>query len=103
MPAPAIGTYIRPVPRRQYCLEVVRVIPEDRHGPEQWWCRRHGYDQDADQPIDDGMSDSLHYLNGLEQVFDGVWKDPFEATPRWTCCPLYYKRIDVHGQQMGLF
>ena len=41
----------------------------------------------------------FHYLNGLNPVAEGVWKDEWKhATPRWTCCPLYYRRINVRGQ-----
>lgn len=53
--------------------------------------------------MDDGGGHGIHYLTGLKPVADGVWKDEWEhATPRWSCCPLYYRRIDVRGQ-MSLF
>jgi len=96
------GTFIRPVGRYQYCYEVIRILPRDQEGEEQWWCKRWGLGQDL-QPMDDGGGHGIHYLNGLKPVADGVWKDEWEhATPRWTCCPLYYRRIDVRGQ-MSLF
>ena len=96
------GTYIRPVGRYQYCYEVVRILPRDQEGEEQWWCKRWGLGPDR-QPMDDGRGHGIHYLNGLKPVADGVWKDEWKhATPRWTCCPLYYRRIDVRGQ-MSLF
>jgi hypothetical protein len=101
MAAPLPGAFIRPVGNYGYCLEVVRVLPEDGEGPEQWQCKRWGMNEDR-QPMKDGHSD-MHYLNGLKQVAPGVWKDEWEFdTPRWLSCPLYYRRIDVGGQ-LGLF
>jgi hypothetical protein len=101
MTAPAYGTFIRPVGVFGYCLEVVRVVAADDESGEQWQCRRYGMDEQR-QPFKDGHSD-MHYMNNLKQIAPGVWKDewPFD-TPRWMCCPLYYRRIDVAGQ-MGLF
>lgn len=102
MTAPIPGTFIRPVGVSGYCLEVVRVVPRDDEGDEQWQCRRHGMDEHQ-QPINDGGPNNIHYLNGLKQIAPGVWKDEWlPYTPRWSCCPLYYRRIDVGGQ-MGLF
>lgn len=101
MTAPIPGTFVRPVGNYAYCLEVVRVIPENEDGPEQWQCRRYGLDESR-QPFKDGHSD-MHYLNNLKPVAPGVWKDEWDSIyPRWSCCPLYYRRIDVGGQ-MGLF
>lgn len=101
MTAAIPGTFIRPVGVHGYCLEVVRVVPRDDEGDEQWQCRRWGMDGNR-QPMKDGHSD-MHYLSGLKQIAPGVWKDEWEfGTPRWMCCPLYYRRIDVGGQ-LGLF
>lgn len=81
-----------------YCYQVVKVIPSDKEGPEQWWCKRYGY---ADgQPVKDGHQD-IHYLNGLKSILPGIWKDEWEFdTPRWSCCPLYYRQMntDIGGQ-----
>lgn len=105
MSAPLPGTFVRPVGVHGYCLEIVRVVPRDDEGPEQWHCRRWGMDANR-QPINDGqsgMQSGMCYLNGLKQIAPGVWKDEWEFdTPRWMCCPLYYRRIDVGGQ-LGLF
>ncbi len=98
---PLPGTFIRPVGFFGYCLEVVRVVPEDKDGPEQWQCRRWGMDAHL-QPLKDEHS-GMRYLNNLKPVAPGVWKDEWEFdTPRWFSCPLYYRRIDVGGQ-LGLF
>lgn len=101
MTAPIPGTFIRPVGVHGYCLEVVRVVPRDDEGDEQWQCKRWGMDGNR-QPMKDGHSD-MHYLSGLKEIAPGVWKDEWEFdSPHWMCCPLYYRRIDVGGQ-MGLF
>jgi len=98
-----VGTFIRPVGSiYRYCYEVVRVLPHDDEGPEQWWCKRWGMGPDH-QPVEDTGGHNIHYLNGLKRISGDVWKDEREhSTPRWACCPLYYRRIDVRGQ-MSLF
>jgi len=99
----SIGTFIRPVPKKLYCFEVVKVIPADINGPEQWWCKRYGYNQTTGEPIKDGHHD-IHYLNGLQAIAPGVWKDEWEhGTPRWISCPLYYRKITPLGYQETLF
>ena len=99
MASPAIGTFIRPVGWVYcYCFEVVKVLPENDEGPEQWWCKRWGKSDDH-QPVADGHH-GISYLNNLQEVAPGVWRDPWEfATPRWDCCPLYYRKIETKGQQ----
>ena len=100
MTAPAIGTYIRPVGRSYaYALRVVKVLPEDDEGPEQWHCERWGL-RDG-QPFNDGRAGDKSYLSGMKEVLPNVWRDEWEAaTPRWACCPLYYRGIDApHGQK----
>lgn len=98
MSAPAIGTFIRPVGNYSYCYEVIRVIDEDHTSSEQWWCKRFGKSSDH-QPVKDGHHD-IHYLDGLKEVMPGVYRDEWKAdTPRWSCCPLYYKKISPKGQQ----
>ena len=102
MSAPTIGTFIRPVPKAGYCFEIIKVVPGDNEGEEQWWCKHYGCDENG-QPFKDGRQD-IHYLSGLKKVATGVWKDEWEfETPRWSCCPLYYRRLEVACQQMGLF
>lgn len=102
MGAPAIGTFIRPVGNYAYCYEVMRVIDEDRTSNEQWWCKRFGLSKDQ-QPVKDGHHDT-HYLNGLKEVMPGVYRDEWKAdTPRWSCCPLYYRQMKPKGQQQDLF
>ncbi|MCK9386145.1 MAG: hypothetical protein M0Q15_16160 [Nevskia sp.] len=112
MTAPMPGSFIRPAGRGySYCMEIVRVIAEDAEGPEQWQCKRWGLDENK-QPIKDGHSD-MHYLNNLKTVAPGVWKDEWnQPTPRWSCCPLYYRAIELSDplyfrcnsrQQLGLF
>jgi hypothetical protein len=101
MPAPDLGAFIRPVGDYGYCLEVVKVLVGDAEG-EQWHCRRWGMN-DHRQPVADGHGHGISFLSGLIQVAPGVWRDEWEFdTPRWTCCPLYYRRIDIGGQ-MSLF
>lgn len=99
MSAPAIGTYIRPVGRvYAYCLQVVKVVPYDDGSQEQWHLMRWGMD-DNHQPVADGHQNTS-YLSGLTQVAPGVWRDVWEhATPRWDCCPLYYRKLSPKGQQ----
>lgn len=112
MSAPMSGSFIRPAGRGYaYCLEIVRVIAESDKGPEQWQCRRWGMDENK-QPIKDGHSE-MCYLNDLKTVAPGVWKDEWKhQAPRWICCPLYWRAIDLDDplyllckstQQMALF
>lgn len=103
MTSPPIGAYIRPVGREYtYALRVLKVLPEDNEGPEQWQCERWGL-KDG-KPFNDGARSGIHYLDGLKEVLPGVWKDEWEFdTPRWRCVPLYYKRIDAHSGQKELF
>ena len=99
MSAPAIGTFIRPVGSTySYCFEVVKVIAKDKEGPEQWHCKRWGKSAEH-QPMADGHHD-IHYLNNLQEVLPGVWRGEWlPDTPRWGCCPLYYKKVETKGQQ----
>ncbi len=104
MPAPPIGTFIRPVGSYSYCFKVIKVIPPNKESPtEQWWCKRFGLSDDKTTPIKDGHHD-VHYLDGLKQVSPDTWKDEWEfETPRWMGCPLYYRRMTVPGFQERLF
>lgn len=96
--APQLGSFIRPVGLYRYCLELVKVLPEDHEGPEQWHLKRWGMD-DNRQPVDDGHGHSISYISGLIRIAPGVWKDEWlYGTPRWACCPLYYRLIDRFGQ-----
>jgi hypothetical protein len=103
MASPQLGSYIRPVGKHlMYCYQVVKVLPECRDHAEQWWCMRFGMDPAERQPIKDGHQ-NVSYLNGLKQVAPGVWKDEWEfETPRWSCCPIYYRALQV-GPQGDLF
>lgn len=101
MSSPQIGTFIRPVGSYAYCLELVRIIPRDHEGEEQWQLRRYGL-KDG-KPFKDGHQ-SMSYLSGLKRVLPGVWKDEWEHdTPRWTCCPLYYRLMTDGRLQRDLF
>ena len=102
MANPQPGTYIRPV-GFSYCLEVIRTWDGSDGVNEGIEARRHGL-SDEKQPCNDGLGrGSNHFLSGLIEVIPGVWRDPWEFnTRRWSCCPLYYRRIDVGGQ-MELF
>lgn len=96
--APTIGTFIRPVPKLRYCYKIVRVIPRDDEGQEQWWCKRFGYDPGTDQPIKDGHQ-GIHYLNGLRQIAPDVWKD---EGCEWYV-PLYWRKMAPFGHQESMF
>lgn len=95
------GTFIRPAGKGyRYCYEVVKVVPRCSDSGEQWHCKRWGLSHDL-QPVKDGGGHDLHYLSNLKLIRPGVWKDEWEHdTPsRWACCPLYYRAIDLRGQQ----
>ena len=95
MTPPPIGSFIRPVPTAMYCYQVIKVIQEDEEGPECIYCKRFGYDPKTQRPVKDGRQD-IHYLYGLKQVFDGVWKDEWNVeTPRWSCVPLYWRKMYI--------
>lgn len=101
MSAPELGSFIRPVGSFAYCFELVRIVPRDEEGDEQWQLRRWGLKDGA--PVKDGHQ-SMSYLNGLKRVLPGVWKDEWKFdTPRWSCCPLYYRLMPSPGPQRGLF
>lgn len=93
--APPIGAFMRPVGRGYaYCLRVVKVFPPDADDPrpvievERWGMAN-------DRPVRDGHHDH-GWLRNLVPALPGVWRDqwPFD-TPRWTCCPLYYRLMDT--------
>lgn len=100
MITPAPGTFIRPVGGFHYCLEIRRVWIERDESKFSIEAVRWGL-QDG-QPVKDGHQNWC-WLDGLKQIAQDVIKAewPFD-TPRLSCCPLYYRRIDVGGQ-MGLF
>lgn len=93
MLTPAPGTFIRPVGRYQYCLQVMAVLPADRHGESQWQCRRWGLTADK-QPLRDEHA-GTSYLDGFVPVGQNVWKDPFEGSGDWHVGPRYFRQIDV--------
>ncbi len=104
MTIPAIGSFIRPVGRYAYCLEVINVVPLDRHGPSQWQCKRWGLTDDK-QPLNDGHH-GMSYLDGLVPVGQNVWKDLFEGAGRWHVGPRYFRQIDIKPlvtRQLDLF
>lgn len=105
--SPTIGTFIRPAGRYKYCLEVLRVLPADDTGPEQWQCRRWGLSADKCRPVDDGHcgeARGMSYLNDLKYLRPGCWKDEWLGPyPRWNCVPLYWLRMDFSGHQESLF
>jgi len=78
MTPPPIGSFIRPVPTAMYCYQVIKGIQEDEEGPECIYCKRFGYDPKTQRPVKDGRQD-IHYLYGLKQVFDGVWKEEWNV------------------------
>lgn len=90
------GTFIRPVGRYKYCLEVLRVV-ETNNGWNQWQCKRWGMDKNK-QPFRDKHA-NMHYLNDLKFVAPGVFKD--ECRP-WEFIALYYRVIKTKGQ-LNLF
>lgn len=101
MNAPQIGSFIRPVGPYSYCLELVRVVPRDSEGDEQWHLRRYAL-KDG-KPVKDGHQ-SISYISGLKHVLPNVWKDEWEFdTKRWRCCPLYYRLMNSHQAQLDLF
>lgn len=65
--------------------------------------KRFAYDKQARKPVKDGHQ-TTHYLNNLKHVLPYVWRDEWEhSTPRWSCCPLYYRTLRIQGQQQELF
>jgi hypothetical protein len=95
--APVLGSFIRPVGSFGYCFEMIRVNPSDGHDDEQWVLKRWGMNKEK-QPFNDGHS-SYAYLRGLKRIAPDVWKHEWKfSTPRWRCCPVYYRRIYVGGQ-----
>lgn len=92
---PPLGSFIRPVPADLYCYQVVKIFPESDDDQECLVCKRFGYDQETQRPVQDGDHD-IHYLKGLHQVLDGVWKDEWQYdTPRWRCVPLYWRKMQT--------
>ena len=54
---------------------------------------------DDHQPVTDGHQ-GITYLSGLKQVLPDVWRDEWRPdTPRWSCCPIYYRKMSPKGQQ----
>lgn len=103
MNAPPLGSFIRPAGNYAYCLELILVFPEDSDSPEQWHLKRWGIDSQK-QPVSDGRSDGLRYISNLKKIASDVWKDEWEFdTPRWHCCPLYYRLMQRKNEQLGLF
>lgn len=99
MNAPQLGSYIRPVGKfYAYCYQVICIVA-DANG-EQWQVKRFGLD-DARRPVTDGHQ-HMHYLDGLQRVAPGVWKDEQDADTRWSCEPRYFRQMTA-GPQKELF
>jgi len=99
MTAPMIGEFIRPVPAASYCYQILKVITENAEGQECIFCKRFGYDNQAQRPVQDGDQD-IQYLYGLKQISGVVWKDEWEFdTPRLSCVPLAWKKMPISDVQ----
>lgn len=97
---PTPGSFLRPVGREyRYCYQVMDVLEPCEEWPRgHLTMKRWGLDENR-QPVDDGHLGN-RYLAGLTQMAPDIWKDEWEHdTPRWMCCPLYYRRIEVGGQK----
>lgn len=92
---PPIGAFLRPVGKGYaYCLRVVRTFPPTQEDPregaefERWGMKNQ-------TPVKDGHQDHC-WLTGITRVLPGVWKDEWpHNTPRWTCCPIYYRLMNT--------
>lgn len=92
---PELGTFLRPVGMGYgYCYQLVKVHPPSEDDPRECFEVKRWGMQDG-LPVYDGH-DEHHWLKGLRRVLPGVWKDEWEFdTPRWRCCPLYYRDMDT--------
>lgn len=92
---PELGAFIRPVGRGYaYCYQVLRVWTPTKEDPREGLDLKRWGMKDG-RPFNDGHL-STCWLTGLRRVLPGVWRDPWEFdTPRWRCCPLYYRLIDT--------
>lgn len=92
---PPIGAYLRPVGQGYgYCLRVVEVFPPDQDDPREG-LKFERWGQADGVPVKDGHQ-SHSWMRGLRRVAPGVWKDQWEFdTPRWSCCPLYYRLMQT--------
>jgi hypothetical protein len=93
--APELGSFLRPVGKGfAYCLELVGIYPPSKDEPRMTFEFKRWGMKDG-RPFYDGHRDHS-WLKGLRQVLPGVWKDEWEFdSPRWCCCPLYYRSIDT--------
>lgn len=94
--APTGSLFIRPAGAGYgYCYRVISITNGQYH-LERWGKKDN-------LPFDDGHVNDGHYIH-LKEILPGLWKDEWEFnTPRWSCCPLYYKRIDAPLGQKELF
>ena len=93
--APKVGAFVRPVGIGYgYCLRVVKVFPPDEHDARtvikfERWGLKDG------APVRDGYQKHI-WQSDLVPALPGVWRDEWpHQTPRWTCCPLYYRLMDT--------
>lgn len=92
---PPVGAFLRPVGRGYaYCMRVVKVWPTSKDSPritieyERW-----GLENET--PVRDGHQ-NYGWNSDLVPALPGVWRDEWpHQTPRWSCCPLYYRLMDT--------
>ena len=99
MPAPSIGTYIKPVSLRVYgyCLEVMKVVAYEGwagDSVEQWQYKRWGM-KDG-QPFDDGHVRTGGCISGVNCIRPGVWRSWSQECDG---SPMYWRKIETLGQQ----
>lgn len=93
--APPIGAFVRPVGLGYaYCLRVMKVWPPHKQDSRtviefERWGLENGI------PVRDGHQNRC-WESDLVPAIPGVWRDqwPYD-TPRWGCCPLYYRLMDT--------
>lgn len=92
---PPVGAFLRPVGYGYgYCLRVVKTWAPDKEHPRGYveferWGLKDGV------PVRDGHHDHS-WQSDLVPALPGVWRDEWpHQTPRWSCCPLYYRLMDT--------
>lgn len=104
---PRPGTFVKPVGRRKwfaYCYEVVSAEPHPRCAPgiDYMECRRWGWDDATQQPIDDGHCGPGHhsyFSAAIRSVGEGeAWRLERDGSPDFLD-PVYFRRVDRLGQQ----
>lgn len=77
-----------------YCLRVVKVFPPEKHDGRtciefERWGQKDGV------PVRDGHHNH-NWQSDWVPALPGVWRDQWpHSTPRWACCPLYYRLMDT--------